>query len=166
MSATRTQARAWRPRRAHPGRRSGYSFVELLVVMALLGLLAGIAIPRYRTIKRRATAAAAVGDFGSVRVAAYNYFAEHGTFPPDSPAGVTPPGLVPHLPTGFQFAASEYTLDYDVWPGDPSNPSQVVLGVTVTSADQEIINFIGRVVKAGSVGLVVGNGYTYILTGL
>jgi type II secretory pathway pseudopilin PulG len=134
--------------------------------MVLIGLLAGLGLPRYRTIKRRAVAAAAIGDFSSIRVAAYNYFAEHGTFPPDSPAGIAPPGLVPHLPSGFEFTNGHYTLDYDQWPADPMNPAQVVLGVTVTAGDQEIIHLIARTVKSGSVGLVTGDAYTYILAGL
>ncbi|HEX6051439.1 MAG TPA: hypothetical protein VFZ21_19305, partial [Gemmatimonadaceae bacterium] len=63
------------------------------------------------------------------------------------------------------FASAVYTLDYDVWPS-PLNPSQLVVGVTVTSSDQELINMIARNVRAGGLGLVDGNGYTYIFAGL
>src|SRR5687767_13214437 len=105
-------------------RRRGFSLIELMTVMAVIGLLAALGIPRYRDVKRRAHSAAVVSDFNTVRIAAYNYFAEHSTYPADGSAGSPPATLVPYLPTNFEFTTANYTLDYDVWPS-PLNPAQV-----------------------------------------
>ena len=146
-------------------RRRGFSLIELMTVMAVIGLLAALGIPRYREMKRRAFSANVASDFNTVRVAAYNYFADHSTYPPDGASGIPPAALVPYLPQNFEFANGIYTLDYDVWPS-PLNPTQMVIGVTVTSGDQELVNMIARNILAGGMGLNVGNGYTYIFAGL
>ena len=146
-------------------RRRGFSLIELMTVMAVIGLLAALGIPRYREMKRRAYSASVASDFNAVRVAAYSYFADHATYPPDGASGVPPAVLVPYLPQNFSFSRPEYTLDYDVWPS-PFNPSQMIIGVTVTAGDQELVNMIARNIRAGGIGLNVGNGYTYVFAGL
>lgn len=152
------------PRRGRRARR-GFSLIELMTVMAVIGLLAAIGIPRYRDMKRRAFYANIVSDFNTVRVASYNYWADNNTYPPDGSIGAPPPALVPYLPQNFIFTNENYTLDYDVWPS-PLNPTQLIVGVTVTSGDQELINMVARNVAAGGLGINVGNGYTYIFAGL
>ena len=154
-------------RRLQAARRSrrGFSLIELMTVVSVLGLLVAIGIPRYRDTKRRAYAAKIAADFNTVRVAAYNYFADNNTYPPDGSPGVAPAALLPYLPQNFKFADGNYTLDYDVWPS-PSNPKQVVVGVTVTSGDQQLVNLIARNSPSGGTGINVGNGYTYIFAGL
>jgi hypothetical protein len=79
--------------------------------------------------------------------------------------GSPPAALVPYLPQNFSFSGEHYTLDYDVWPS-PLNPSELVVGVTVTSGDQELVNMVARNIQAGGMGINVGNGYTYIFAGL
>src|SRR5687767_6423857 len=146
-------------------RRRGFSLIELMTVMAVIGLLAALGIPRYRDMKRRAYSANIMSDFNTVRVAAYNYFADNATYPPDGGAGTAPAVLVPYLPQNFSFSTEQYTLDYDVWPS-PFNPSQLIVGVTVTSGDQELVNMVARNIQSGGLGINVGNGYTYIFAGL
>ena len=154
-------------RRIHAALRSrhGFSLIELMTVVSVLGLLVAIAVPRYRDTKRRAFAAKIASDFNTVRVAAYNYFADNNTYPPDGSPGVAPAALLPYLPQNFKFANGNYTLDYDVWPS-PSDPKQLVVAVTVTSGDQELVNMIARNSPSGGTGINVGNGYTYIFAGL
>ena len=145
--------------------RRGFSLIELMTVVSILGLLVAIGIPRYRDTKRRAFAAKIAADFNTVRVAAYNYFADNNTYPPDGSPGVAPAALVPYLPQNFTFDDGNYTLDYDVWPS-PANPKQLVVAVTVTSGDQQLMNMLARNSPSGGTGINVGNGYTYIFAGL
>ena len=146
-------------------RRRGFSLIELVTVMAVVGLLAALGIPRYRDMKCRAFSASIMSDVNTVRAAAYNYFADNATYPPDGGAGTVPAVLVPYLPQNFPFSTDQYTLDYEVWPS-PFNPSQLIVGVTVTSGDQELVNMVARNGQSGGLGITVGNGFTYIFAGL
>jgi prepilin-type N-terminal cleavage/methylation domain-containing protein len=146
-------------------RRRGFSLIELMTTMAVIGILAALGIPRYREMKRRAYYANVASDFNTVRIAAYNYFADHSTYPPDAGAGAPPAAMIEYLPKNFEFTTPNYTLDYDVWPS-PLNPDQLVVGVTVRSGDPQLINMLARNIASGSLGIMAGDAYTYIFAGL
>lgn len=57
--------------------RLGFTFIELLVVMAVLGILAAVGVPRIRNMKERAYQATLRSDLGAMRTAQEAYFAEH-----------------------------------------------------------------------------------------
>lgn len=86
-------------------RRSGSVFIELLVTMALLGLLSAIAIPRYRGFKERAYAASVVADLAHLRIALEEYWAENQQYTTDTAA------LGFHATTGVQVAITSKDLN-------------------------------------------------------
>lgn len=51
-------------------KQSGFTLIELVVVIALLGILAAFAIPRFASLEREARSATTQGLSGSVRSAA------------------------------------------------------------------------------------------------
>lgn len=60
----------------------GFSLVELVIVVVIVGLLAAIAIPRFSRGAAGATESALAGDLAVLRNAIEMYAAEHnGTFP-------------------------------------------------------------------------------------
>lgn len=65
-------------------RRRGFTLIELLIVIAIIGVMAGVAIPLYKSSVRKANEAAAVSTLNSVRVAQAKYVIDHkgqyGTF--------------------------------------------------------------------------------------
>ena len=65
-------------------RRKGFTFSELLVAMVLLGLLAGMAVPRYRLYKERAYVAAMRTDLGNLRIAQESFWAENMRYSTDT----------------------------------------------------------------------------------
>ena len=70
---------------SNASRRKGFSLIELLIVIAIIGILAGVIIPELYGSVRRATEAAAVVTLNAIRVAETKYFSDHkgqyGTFP-------------------------------------------------------------------------------------
>lgn len=99
-----------------PGKgRGGFTLAELLVVMAILSLLAGLAIPNLQRAVLKARAADAIGDLEVIRVAVLQYQADRHEWPPDRNRGQIPPGLEEYLPDGFSFVGDDYIMDYDNW---------------------------------------------------
>lgn len=65
-------------------RQGGFTLIELVVVIALLGILAAFAIPRFASLEREARSATTQGLAGSIRSAAamaHGLFLATGTTP-------------------------------------------------------------------------------------
>lgn len=90
--------------------RRGFTLIEMLVVIVVLGILAGIAVPKVRSATSKADAARVVSDARSVALAVQGYQADQDALPPSAGWGVTPPQLTTYLPTGTQFKYK--SLDY------------------------------------------------------
>jgi type IV pilus assembly protein PilA len=60
---------------------TGFSLVELLVVLAILGLLAAFAIPQFISYRASAVDSQMKGDLKNAALAMESYFAEKKTYP-------------------------------------------------------------------------------------
>jgi prepilin-type N-terminal cleavage/methylation domain-containing protein len=60
--------------------QTGFTLVELLIVVIIVGILAAVAIPMYSGSTERARATECVAALGTVRCALRNYYAEHLTY--------------------------------------------------------------------------------------
>lgn len=67
-------------------RRSGFTFVEILVALAVFGALTAVAVPRYRLFKERAYVASMRTELGSLRVAQEAFWAENQLYTADTTA--------------------------------------------------------------------------------
>ncbi len=140
----------------------GFTFVELLTVIVVLAILAGIAVTRYVDLKHRAVAARATADLENVRLAAYNAMYNVGDWPPEEAAGVVPPALKPHLNNGFSFTRPEYTLDWENLGGGGGG---MQVGITVTSNDSRLVRALAQTVGNKGPFLVIGDQLTLVIVG-
>lgn len=63
--------------------RAGFTFIELLVVMVVMGVLAGIGVPRIRNMKERSYQAMLRSDLGALRTAEEAYYSENQRYATD-----------------------------------------------------------------------------------
>lgn len=61
--------------------RKGFTLIELLIVMAVIAVLIGIAIPSFRGMQQQAKTAKAQGDLRVLKLAVEAYNAKHNTLP-------------------------------------------------------------------------------------
>lgn len=60
--------------------RTGFSLLELMIVVMIIGILATAAMPQYNKVLDRVREAEGVGNLGSLLTAQYVHFLEHGQF--------------------------------------------------------------------------------------
>jgi len=150
--------------------RRGFSIIELLVVMTLIGLLARIAVPHYTDMKRRAVAASIMADMQTIRVATFTYYTEKSTWPADYGPGVVPAELLDLLPKDFPFVHPDFTYDFERWDltgGTPQNPQQEsIVALSVTCSDPLLAPQLLKLAGRGYVPFSSGNKVTFFLSGV
>lgn len=157
-----------RPARRPPeGERHGFTMVEVLTVMMVVGTLVRMAVPSFHEVLVRARAAEVIGAFETVRVAALNYHADHHRWPADGYTGQVPAGLAEYLPDNFSFEGAGYSLDWENWvlPGGlPQDPeARGILAVSVVTEDRELGHALGDILGGGMAHYALGDAYTFVV---
>jgi prepilin-type N-terminal cleavage/methylation domain-containing protein len=147
-------------------RRQGFTIIELMTVMIVIGLLAGIAILKYIDLRHRARAVQVAADLETVRLAAYSAWYEHNTWPTEAASGQVPADLVPYLPANLSFANSDYTLDWENFAppdGGPSGGMQI--GLVITDSTPRMQRALEQML-GNKMAFVSGGGtLTFIIVG-
>ena len=126
--------------------RRGFSFIELLTVMIVIGILASIAILRYRDFTNEALA---------VRLAALNHYSETSNWPGETADGQVPAELVRYLPDGWRFSTGSYSLDWENLGGG--------VGVTVRSDREGLIAKLSQRFVRGNPFVDMGGNVMYVI---
>jgi len=107
-------------------KRRGFTLVELVIVIAILGILALYALPKYQGVIKEARSSEAKAQLGSVRSALGIYYAKnHGVFPATLDGSIFADGTVPEV---------EITVSGAVVRSSGVTPSGTSDG-TITSSD-------------------------------
>ena len=150
-------------------RRGGFTFVEILVSMMIIAILAGIVIPKAGSFVKRAKAASAVADVEVIRSALADYNADSLSYPASTATGLIPAGLGPYLPLNFSFVRTDYSLGYYNWTiyqtinGHPSTTT--IIGITVQTPDATLGDYVMAQLSTFP-KFQWGNNYTFITDGL
>jgi prepilin-type N-terminal cleavage/methylation domain-containing protein len=156
-------------RRLRAGR--GFTLVELVIAVTVIGILAGIAIPAYLGLVSSTRAAQAVADLQAVRAAVYLFYGDAGHWPAESPLGYPPKGVAQNLPKNFSFMNRWYTLDYDNWialhrQGRAPTGTTTAVGVSIVCRDPKLLLRIQGLLKNAKFTRISRTKYTLELATL
>ncbi|HVU18063.1 MAG TPA: type II secretion system protein [Candidatus Didemnitutus sp.] len=73
--------------------RRGFTLVEIMIVVAIIGLLAALAIPGYLRVQRRSQNSRVANDLRVFSQAFESYATQNGTWPANASPGVVPAGI-------------------------------------------------------------------------
>lgn len=65
-------------------RRFGFTLLEMTIVLAVIGVLAAIVVPKFASAKDDASAAGVVGQFRTLRDGYLQYYTNYKSWPPDN----------------------------------------------------------------------------------
>lgn len=90
----------------------GFTLVEIMVVIVIIGILTTFAQPAFVRLKNKARAAAIVGELHTIEAAVFDYNASLGHWPTGDDVGSVPASIQNNLPPTFSFQQADYSLVY------------------------------------------------------
>lgn len=83
--------------------KKGFTLIELMIVVVIIGILAAIAIPKYNDVTTNAKAATIIADSRVLLHAAQSFMVEEGFYPQDGYWAQIPAGMEKYLGDGFDM---------------------------------------------------------------
>lgn len=130
-------------------RQQGFTLLELIIVIAIIGILATIALPAMKDIPRRANEAALKTNLHTMRDVIDQYYADRGHYPPSLEALVDD-GYLRAIPMDPMTKSTETwveiyeELDYEEMPAETDLPEDGAPGVIDVQSGSEELSLRGE----------------------
>jgi len=90
--------------------QKGFTLIELMIVVAIIGILAAVALPAYQDYTIRAQVTEGMSLTGGLKTAVGDYYAAKGAWPADNPTAIC--GVTPAPATCIGSAATDNKGNY------------------------------------------------------
>ena len=140
--------------------KRGFTLVELLIVIAVIAILIGIALPSFKGMQDEGNIAKAKAELRTIQTAVESYYINNGSYPTDAPAwqsaltGASPTIIGAVLTDPFSSTNAEYQLVYS----SNGNYYAVYSVGTSGSASVTAVSDAGDVTESASTCIYVSNG--------
>lgn len=148
---------------------AGFSLVELLVVLVIIGIVATIAIPIFQQMILRAKASSIMADYYHARNSATEFYADMNRYPKDTLQGEVPwtndPQFQSYIQNKVTWNRPTLQYDWENWSGSNGNPSAqfgIAIGFTAFIPDDALGAVLMK--KAGGIAIETRpQCYTFII---
>ncbi|MGL5334929.1 MAG: pilin [Enterovibrio sp.] len=108
-------------------KQSGFSLIELMIVVAVIGVLTAIALPAYQNYTKKAELSAALASINSIKTNVEENIANFNTFPKTGDADEAS-NTVTHVQLGLKDDA----FTFGTWAATRSGDNPVAGSLTIT----------------------------------
>lgn len=139
-------------------RARGFTLVEIMVAVVIIGLIAAMVMPGYRRIVLRSKTAAVVSDLRSYSTAFITYNLQNGKWPADVAAQQVPTEMTGALAQGFLLKSpigGVYKWNYDVSAAGVTAKAAIIIQTDsgeVMSDDIDLLEMIDKEMDDGDLG--------------
>ena len=112
-------------------RKGGFTLIELMIVVAIIGILAAIAIPNFLRFQLRAKTSEGKTNLAAIRTAEESYYSEFGSY---ISADGSPPTINNNVKIGFTHANAGLGFDIIGWSPEGAVYFQYGVGVPTTTS--------------------------------
>jgi prepilin-type N-terminal cleavage/methylation domain-containing protein len=149
---------------APPARRAGFTLVEIMIVVVLIGLLCMMAIPALNRVREKSQRTRFISDLRTFSQAFETYNMQNGVWPPNAGTGVLPTGM-----TAQDIKVAAWTTQKNSlggrWNWDQNNFGAIaaISTTNVTASDATMLK-IDRQIDDGDLtsGMFQKNGTRFV----
>jgi prepilin-type N-terminal cleavage/methylation domain-containing protein len=145
---------------------AGFTLLELMIVCAVIGIIANIAIPGLISAMYRAKAGKIIEDYTTLRTMVHQYYADKSSFPGDQGPGIEPPELSPYLQSRIIWDHGDYQYDWELWEDSAGVATQpgtgVMVGFSIVTTDPALTAALHHMYK-GIILDTIPNHTTFVI---
>ena len=146
-------------------RRAGFTLVEIMIVVLIIGMIAAIAIPAIQRVQLRAKKSRFVSDLRVFTQAFETYAMQNGGWPPNVGPGIVPPALSGALQvnvwTNPSVVGGNWNYDNNI------NGVTTAISISGANIDTSVMQAIDAIIDDGDLSTgnfqLINSRYMYIL---